>query len=143
MAVTATRPRRLTALERTSMTPEQELERLIAEQEADDTHYVDSRGSQVSLDAPWAGGTVGSEVIGRDPWELVDDAVDLGLDPTELAFRGSLADLRPHRSAFANTGETIHGTANAYTNQKCRCEVCSAAWAKYMREYRASRKAAA
>lgn len=29
-----------------------------------------------------------------------------------------------------------HGTVEGYTNHLCGCELCLAAWAKYMREYR-------
>lgn len=34
-----------------------------------------------------------------------------------------------------------HG-AHAYTNHKCRCEVCTGAWRVYTRELRARRRAA-
>lgn len=30
-----------------------------------------------------------------------------------------------------------HGTVDGYTNHDCGCEPCSAAWARYMQEYRA------
>ena len=35
-----------------------------------------------------------------------------------------------------------HGTASAYSNYRCRCDACRRAWATYMREYYARRRAA-
>lgn len=35
--------------------------------------------------------------------------------------------------------EHWHGTVNGYTNRKCRCKPCKAAFAEYMAEYRAKR----
>lgn len=32
-------------------------------------------------------------------------------------------------------GDPRHGTANGYTNHKCRCDKCRAAWAAYMKPY--------
>jgi len=29
-----------------------------------------------------------------------------------------------------------HGTIDGYTNHVCRCDLCMAAWARYMRDYR-------
>jgi hypothetical protein len=150
MAALATRPRRLTALERTLMTPEQELERLILEQEADDIYWVRPQDSGVSLDMSYMSQVhdgpprLVGEMVGRDPWDLVDAAIDLGLDPTELAFAGDLVDcLQPRRGdVLTDPRNTDHGTINAYANAKCRCLKCRAANAQYMRDYRAARKAA-
>lgn len=118
---------------------------LIAEQKADDTYWITTRRGEVSLDAPWKDGTVGSELVGRDPWELVDAAIDLSLDPGELAYAGDVYDaFRPKRGCvLTDPRDTDHGTVNAYVNRKCRCEGCRAAMAQYMRAYRAERKAAA
>jgi hypothetical protein len=145
-AATAIAPPRRRTLERTGMTPEQELELLISEQRADDTHYVDVPGSQVSLDSPapsGEGGTIGDEMIGRDPWDLVDACIDLGLEPAEVAFSGDLVDNMPLRrgGVLTDPRKINHGTINGYTNHKCKCAHCRGAWAKYLREYRAARRA--
>lgn len=36
-----------------------------------------------------------------------------------------------------NSDDPRHGTANGYSNQKCRCQECRAAWAAYIRARRA------
>jgi hypothetical protein len=148
-AVMAPRAPRRRTLERMGMTPEQELELLIREQEADDTHYVDVPGWQVSLDASapsGEGGTIGDELIGRDPWELVDSAIDLGLNPAPLAYSGDLVDSMPPRRGLLVGGlidplNIPHATAGGYQNHKCRCVPCTAAWATYKRERRVARRA--
>jgi hypothetical protein len=153
-ALTAARPRRLTALERMAMTPEQELERLVAEQEADDTHYQITSGTayewQVSLDAlapTGDGGTIGAELVGRDPWDLVDACIDIGLDPAEVAYSGDISHTLPRRRGLLAGGGLIdptqipHATAGGYQNHKCRCRPCKTAWATYSRERRAARRA--
>ena len=39
------------------------------------------------------------------------------------------------------TGRNIvHGNSSTYTNCKCRCELCKAAWAKRMLDYNNRRK---
>lgn len=146
------------------MTPEAELERLIAEQARDDRPWVDTPGWQVSLDAQLlgssqgdggrherrsGGGTVGDEQVGRDPWPLVDAAIALGLDPSEVAYSGDLVDHTPpprgllRGRGLIDTRRIPHGTAGGYQNHKCRCIPCTNAWAAYKRERRAARKAAA
>ena len=137
MAATAVRPR-LSARAKADMTPEQELEYLIAEQAADDTYRLDPRGGDISLDAA-------ADAIGYDPWDLVDAAIDLGLEPAEVAYAGELVNtLRPRRGdILVDPSKTPHGTHNAYRNYKCRCPKCRAAWAAYVRERRAAQRLAA
>jgi hypothetical protein len=151
-----TRPRRLTALERATLSPEHELELLIAEQEHDErrSSWADTPPWQWSLDAPSTAadgmsGTVGADLVGRDPWELVDSAIDLGLDPGEVAYSGDIVDSTPPSRGLLRGRGLIdsrsipHGTAGGYQNHKCRCIPCTNAWATYKRERRAARKAAA
>ena len=42
------------------------------------------------------------------------------------------------------TGEIIHGIPSSYTNDKCHCDDCKAAWRDYMKprvaKYRARKK---
>lgn len=142
---TATRPARA------PLTPEQELELLVAAQEADDTHRIQTPNSswQVSLDAPDPNGegSIGAELVGRDPWGLVDDCIDLGLDPSEVAYSGELVDTVPSGRGLLGGGlidatQIPHGTAGGYQNHKCRCIPCTNAWATYKRERRAAKKAA-
>lgn len=146
MAVQAERQR-----SRPPMSPEDELEWLIAAQAADDTVYLSVRGGQVSLDAPVTNGdtgqvsSIGAEFVGRDPWELVDSTIDLGLDPSEVAFRGDLVDSVPRRGmlggGLVDPRAVPHATAGGYQNHKCRCVPCTNAWAKYKRDRRAARRA--
>jgi hypothetical protein len=43
---------------------------------------------------------------------------------------------RPTAVAFrANPNDPRHGTANGYSNLKCRCDGCTAAWRDYHREW--------
>lgn len=144
-AVLTPRRRRYTALERETMTPEQVLDLLIAEQEADDTHRAHVPAAQVSLDAPvtdrtggYDEGTVGSELLGYDPWGLVDAAIDLNIDPSALAYSGDLV------SGIRLPGlvDVRHGTLTGYRKQGCRCPKCRKANSEHVAAYRA-RKAAA
>jgi len=153
MAVMTAEPRlSRRTLERQGMTPEQELALLIQEQADDDTSYASTeRGREWSLDAPAPGsdgGSVGDEMVGRDPWSLVDDAIDLGLDPTEVAYAGDIVDSIPSRGGLFGGGlvdpnAIPHATAGAYQNHKCRCVPCTKAWATYKRERRAAKRAEA
>ena len=134
-------------LERTGMTREQELELLMQEQAADDTPYLTTPGWQVSLDAPVDDGhgtasSVGAEMVGRDPWPLVEAAVDLRLDPAELAYAGDLVDYLPPRrgEALSDPRKIPHGTAGGYTNHKCKCSRCRGAYAALRRQGRAARR---
>jgi hypothetical protein len=67
-----------------------EVAQLVAEQRADDgpRQWLEHRRS-ISLDTPATNengnesGTVGTKLIGYDPWDAIDDALDVGLDPLE------------------------------------------------------------
>lgn len=96
------------------MTPEQELELLIREQEADDTYFIDRPADHVSLD-------VVRDLIMVDP-ETGELIVDFPLPPTP---------------PLANAHQ--HGTNYGYMHLKCRCRPCKDANSSYMREYRRSR----
>lgn len=127
------------------MTPDEELEFLIAQQQADDsTHYAESEsGWFISLDAPAPdGGRIGDS-IGRDPWGLVDDVIDVGLDPAEVAYAGDLIADIPFRGggALADPRSIPHGTMGGYSNHKCRCGDCRGAYASYRRTKRAHTRA--
>lgn len=37
--------------------------------------------------------------------------------------------------------ELWHGTLGGYTNHRCRCDKCRAAWRAYMRKYMRDRRA--
>lgn len=128
------------------MTREEELELLIAEQERDDTSFISTPTMQVSLDAPVLGtdgpSTVGAEFVGRDPWELVDAAIDLGLDPAEVAYSGTLVDHVSQRGeALADPRKIAHGTLHGYTRQKCKCARCKGAMAAWKKQRRAELRA--
>lgn len=129
-------------------THDAELAQLISEQAADDTHWVNTPRWQVSLDATapsGEGGTIGEELLGRDPWSLVDACIDLGLDPAEVAYSGELVShLRPRRGEGLADGQNIrHGTIYGYRRQECRCPKCRAAQAAHVAEYRARKRAEA
>ena len=40
----------------------------------------------------------------------------------------------------AGDGDTRHGTTNGYSNLRCRCEACRAAWTRYVLARRETRK---
>ena len=119
----AARPLRRRTLEREGMTPEQELELLIAEQKADDTYFVDRPSFVLSLDAPSPSGdgAIG-DLIGRD------EEGDL------ISFVGSAP-------AFAPDTTIPHGNRGRYTKYGCRCRPCKAANSAFIREYRKGRRA--
>lgn len=93
-------------------TPEQELERLIREQEADDTPLVRPEGRLTfSLDATWNT---------QDPGG--DDSFANLIGITE---QGEIISfIRPARGEVLNGTASYHGTDGGYTNQRCRCTKC-------------------
>jgi hypothetical protein len=105
------------------MTPEEELELLIAEQQADDTFFVDRPAGEISLDAPAPNGegTIG-DMIGYD-------------EEGELAV---FMPLPPASSPIGNASQ--HGTIYAYKRLECRCVPCKAANAAYLAAYRKRRR---
>lgn len=124
MSALALAPRALKrrTLERMGMTPEQELELLIAEQQADDTYFIDRPSHIISIDAPAPNGegTIG-DLIGYDP------------DTEELITAFPLPPTPP----MANASQ--HGSIYAYARLKCRCRPCKDAKATYEREKRQQR----
>lgn len=122
MSALAVAPLTRRTLERRGMTPEQELELLINEQQADDTFYVDRPSGEISLDAPapHGEGTIGDLLAYDEEGELL---VMLPLPATP-----PLADANQH------------GTIYSYKRLSCRCLKCKAAQASFMREYRARKK---
>lgn len=137
-------PLRRRSLERTAMTPEQELELLIAEQQADDTYFIDRPSHIISLDAPapHGEGAIG-DLIGFDPWPAIDSMIDAGLDPLDYDLDSDeLLVMLPLPATPPLADVSQHGTIYAYRRLRCRCVPCTAAQAKAVREYRASRKRA-
>lgn len=125
MAVaTAVRPRRRRSLERMAMTPEQELELLIAEQHADDTYYVDRHEGEISLDAP-----------SPDGHSTLGDMIGVDEDGELIVFFSA------HSGTAFDTQRSQHGSLYGYRRLGCRCAPCKRANATYMREYRAARRA--
>jgi hypothetical protein len=119
-AVMAPRAPRRRTLERMGMTPEQELELLIREQEADDTFYVDRPSHIISIDAPspTGEGTL-ADLIGYDP-ETGEQLVCFPL---------------PATPPLANASQ--HGTEYAYNRLGCKCAPCREAAASGRRARRA------
>ena len=119
VATLAAKPPSRRMLERKGMTPEEELELLIREQQKDDTHFVDRPSGEISLDAPApkGEGTIGS-LVGRDE------------DGQLISF------VQPHVSLFDPT-HIPHGTLGGYTNHRCRCTPCRKTNTAYRRRKRA------
>lgn len=124
MQAVATRPRRRT-LERTAMTPEQELELLIAEQQADDTYFIDRPAGEISLDAP-----------SPDGRSTISDLIGVDEEGNLVVF------FRPHSDTAFDVQKMQHGTIYGYRRLRCRCFRCTTAQAIAVADYRARRKAA-
>lgn len=120
VATLAAKPPSRRTLERMGMTPEQELELLIREQQKDDTHFIDRPAGEVSLDAraPDGTGTV-ADLIGISEDGVIFLAESLGTH--------GLADPRL----------VPHGTLGGYTNHRCHCGPCRQANTEYRRKKRA------
>lgn len=120
VATFAAKPPSRRMLERMGMTPEQELELLIREQQKDDTYFIDRPAGEVSLDAraPGGSGTV-ADLIGVDEDGMVFLGESLG------------------SSCFADPRLVPHGTLGGYTNHRCRCTPCRRANTEYRRRRRA------
>lgn len=131
---TAERPSRR-MLERQGMTPEQELELLIIEQQADDTYRISRPMHEISFDAPAPGSTEGTvtDVVGveYDFAGLADGDYD---DPKIVSFL-------PREETNISSSNVPHGTTGGYRNHKCRCVPCTSAQRKAVAEYRARRSA--
>jgi hypothetical protein len=126
-------PRRRT-LERTGMTPEQELELLIREQEVDDTFFVRKAAGEISLEGPAPGGLSGT----------VSDFLGIAYDFDNLDpdAQGEMVDFLPREEKSLFSVGVPHGTMSTYTHHKCRCVKCKASFATYRRQKRAEAKAA-
>lgn len=118
-AVTTAKRLSRRSLERQGMTPEEELELLIAEQQADDTHIIRKPLNELSLDAPAPGG------LG-----LVSDFIGVDED-------GEIISFLPREEGLIAGSKIPHGTRGGYTNYRCRCNPCRSANAEYVRARRA------
>jgi hypothetical protein len=49
---------------------------------------------------------------------------------------------RQERAAMDVPDHVPHGSISTYTNWMCRCVRCSNKWSKYLKKFRAARKAA-
>lgn len=110
------------------MTPEEELELLIAEQQHDDTYFIDRREGEISLDAPTP-----------DRTRTIHDLIGVDEDGEVVTFLRNAAHL--NYSPLRDPRQTVHGTIYAYRRLRCKCAPCKAAQAKAVREYRARRRA--
>ena len=117
VATLAAKPPSRRMLERTGMTPEQELELLIREQQKDDTYFIDRPAGEVSLDAP-----------APDHSGSVSDLI--GVDEDGYIFLGeSLGN-----SGLADPRVIPHGTLGGYTNHRCHCGPCRQANTEFRRK---------
>lgn len=103
------------------MTPEQELELLIAEQATDDTYFIGKPAGEIGWDGPAPGSRNGGNV---------EDFVGVDLEGEIVSFLP-----RPEESVFGVS--LAHGTRSTYENLRCRCLACRAANAAYRRQRRA------
>jgi hypothetical protein len=127
MSALAEAPLRRRALERSGMTPEQELELLIQEQAADDTYFVRKAAGECQLD----GGV--SELVG----------VTYDFDSFDSEAQGEVISYLPREEDSLFSSHVKHGLRSTYTNLKCKCVACRAAESAYQRERRAAAKARA
>jgi hypothetical protein len=121
-ATLAAAPLRRRTLERTGMTPEQELELLIVEQRKDDNYFIDRENGMYSLDAPWGETTTLLDLVG------VDDEGEI-----VVCFRPEVL--------LGNPQSLTHGLRSTYVKHECRCKKCSKANSTYISKYRARRQA--
>lgn len=120
VATLAAKPLSRRMLERKGMTPEEELELLIREQQKDDTYFIDRPAGEVSLDAP-----------APDRAGTVADLI--GVDENGVIFLGE--SLGVH--GLVDPRLVPHGTLGGYTNHRCRCTPCRHANTEYRRRKRA------
>lgn len=119
-------------LERTGMTPEQELELLISEQAADNVFFIRKPAGEISLDGPAPGGQDG---------HVVDFlGVEYDFDAFDPDAQGELVDFLPREEQSLFAVGIPHGTWSTYVNRKCRCRPCTDAAAAYFRQRRAEAK---
>lgn len=110
-----------------------ELERLIAEQEADDTDFVRPELQAVSLEA------VGEYIGGNDTYFS-------GTEDEHYSFgdedNGIYSFLEPQKGDVLVGGASWHGTFHGYTRRRCRCKPCTEANKIHQREVRKKRRSA-
>lgn len=110
---------------------ESELERLIAEQSADDTYFARPEQQNVSLE------TV-SEYVG------ISDTYFAGTDDEHYSYgdedQGVYSFLTPERGSVLVEGASWHGSNYGYTQKKCRCDRCTEAAKEAKRAWRAKRR---
>ena len=98
-----------------------ELDRLIAEQRRDDTHYVRQR--DISLQT----------ILNRDSGLMLGDLIG-------IAEGGELVNFARICNEPVPWDDIPHGTPGGYTNWKCRCSRCTAANAAAQERYWARRR---
>lgn len=131
-ATMAAAPLRRRALERKGMTPEEELDLLIREQQADDTYFIGRPEGDISLDVPAPGGCdYIRDLIGVDE----DGELFIG-----SAARSSISPIKVRLGSGGVLGSVRHGTIYGYRRQRCRCCKCRKAQADSVREYRTWKK---
>lgn len=110
---------------------ESELERLIAEQSADDTYFARPEQQNVSLE------TV-SEYVG------ISDTYFAGTDDEHYSYgdedQGVYSFLKPERGTVLVEGASWHGTRYGYERKSCRCNRCKETQKKRVRAQRERRK---
>lgn len=110
-----------------------ELERLVAEQQADDTFFARPEPQSVSLENV-------DEYIGAS------DTYFAGSEDEEYSFGdepdGVYSFLEPQKGEILVAGASWHGTPYGYRRKKCKCVPCTEANRDYQRELRARRKSA-
>ena len=134
VATLAAKPPSRRMLERTGMTPEQELELLIREQQKDDTYFIDRHTGEISIDAPAPDGygTMADLLgVGEDGAVFIGDCrhAERGGPSVRLGFQG-----------LADPQQIPHGTLGGYTNHRCRCKPCRQANTEYRRKKRAEKR---
>lgn len=104
------------------MTREEELARLILEQERDDNYFQrPERHVVLSLDAP-AGFSEGGDL------GVIGDLIGADED-------GQIVSFLPRSRGWAMGRFIPHGTKGGYVNHGCKCAPCTAAAAAYQRTY--------
>lgn len=110
-----------------------ELERLIAEQEADDTDFVRPEPQTVSLEA------VGEYIGGNDTYfaDTENDHYSFGNE-----VNGVYSFLDPQKGDVLVGSASWHGTLHGARNKKCKCVKCVEAGKIYQRKLRQRKRSA-
>lgn len=102
-----------------------ELDLLIAEQERDDTNIVYAE-NRIFLDAQF--------VMGDGEAEGFSNLIGVDQEGEIISF------IRPRRGDVLTTGKSWHGTIGGYSNYKCKCARCKAAWSAHYNAYMKKRR---